>query len=815
MTDNKPGQNTATMGVRRLVVDYLLQALLLVAVLVPAFPGVFLRGDVAFPGNFIYETPPWAQYRPSDLTPQTPYLETPMQANVWYTLTKRSMEAGNWPLWNPYQCSGLPLLGVFQTAIFYPPRLVFLALSDTYVAFTVFMLLKLWICGMTAYICARSLGILRSFSSFFSVAYMLGGYVMTWCCYPTSDSMAWLPVLFLGLESLIAGRHARGFALAYLGETLMLLGGGAQHTLTTGVLGGLYFVVRLTGKGSISGALKSAGIGAAAAAAAVGTCAIQILPFAEFLSLSDSTLERVFDSSPLHYFYEVPDLIAQWTPRYFGTFLNGNFHGNLVPFYLAMLNLSIPVWIGVVLTLSTRGHHPLEATRRWLCVLSFAAILLTIRPSLLSFLYEAPLLKTIRPVYYYAFAAFAMPLTATISLERWYSGPRKLRQLGPSLAFCLAILTATGFHFYLDKEHLSYLDGVMAREGTLFSLVSLDKLNSLPIQAEGGTLSEFVQRQIVWTAAMFALCLACLSAACMRRGISRFGGLIVTAALLLDLSVANFGVQPTSKREVVFPDVPLTQYLQAKGHPYRIRFTDLRMAGYPAIYGLEEVDGYDAYIPKRFYIESRFPHDAWESIRPAFAIPCRLYFDSPLARASLPKGFEIETVLDGVIVAKDTRALPRARLVSIVRSFDSTDAMVAHVVAHGVDPAKEVLVDVPLALNMSDDSEVAPGTAAITEWDWNRVIVKIDAARPAVLVLADAYYPGWEASIDGLQDVEVIPAYHLFRGVEVPKGSHTVEFVFRPTSFKVGALISVLTLAILGSLGIWILLRQSRWHVSR
>lgn len=795
---------------RQFAGEYAFHAVLLAAALLPAFPGVFLRGDVAFPGNFIYDSPPWANYQPPDLTPQTPYLETPMQANVWYTLTKRSMEAGNWPLWNPYQCAGLPLLGVFQTAIFYPPRLVFLALTDTYVAFTAFMLLKLWLCGMSAYVCARALGVSRGFSSFFSFAYMLGGYVFTWCCYPTTDSMAWLPILFLGLESLIAGRYVRGFALAYLGEALMLLGAGAQHTLTSGILAGIYFLARLTGRGSFRSAAASAGTGLLAAIAALGTCAVQIVPFVEYLRLSDSTLERIFETTPLQYYYELTDLLAFWTPRYFGAFVSGNYHGNLVPFYLSMLYLGVPVWIGVALTFCTRGAHPLDAARRWLCALSGVSLLLIIRPASLSFVYEAPLLNSIRPVYYFAFAAFALPLAAAMSLDRWFQGTPSPRRLWPALALGFVVMAATGVHFYFDTEHLRYLDGVMAREGTLFSQVSLEKLNSLPIRHEPGTLAGYVLRQILWTAAMFLLGVACLATACFRQRAAKAGGILMTLLLVLDLSAANWGIQPTSRRKDVFPDVPLTQYLQTKGHPYRISFTDLRVAGYPAVYGLEEVDGYDAYIPRRFYVEPMFSRKAWDALRPAFAIPCRLYIDSPDARDTLPRGFEIEKVIDGVIVAADTRALPRARLVPVVRTFASTDAMIAHVEANGVDPSREVLVDIPIDVQTPEHGDTPPGLAAITVWDWNRVVVETDAANPAVLVLAEAYYPGWEAIIDGEKSAEVFPAYHLLRGVAVPQGRHTVEFVFRPRSFTLGAVVSLISLAALILAAVTIIARRTR-----
>jgi uncharacterized membrane protein YfhO len=65
----------------------------------------------------------------------------------------------------------------------------------------------------------------------------------------------------------------------------------------------------------------------------------------------------------------------------------------------------------------------------------------------------------------------------------------------------------------------------------------------------------------------------------------------------------------------------------------------------------------------------------------------------------------------------------------------------------------------------------------------NSVKLAVSAERDGLLVLHDLYYPGWEAKVDGVP-VPVVKANILFRGVEVPAGSHVVEFGFRPFSAK-------------------------------
>ncbi len=62
--------------------------------------------------------------------------------------------------------------------------------------------------------------------------------------------------------------------------------------------------------------------------------------------------------------------------------------------------------------------------------------------------------------------------------------------------------------------------------------------------------------------------------------------------------------------------------------------------------------------------------------------------------------------------------------------------------------------------------------------------------RPGLVVLADAYYPGWIATVDGTPAL-VLPTNHLFRGVPAPAGTHRVRFEYRPASVILGAAASV------------------------
>jgi uncharacterized membrane protein YfhO len=76
------------------------------------------------------------------------------------------------------------------------------------------------------------------------------------------------------------------------------------------------------------------------------------------------------------------------------------------------------------------------------------------------------------------------------------------------------------------------------------------------------------------------------------------------------------------------------------------------------------------------------------------------------------------------------------------------------------------------------------------------VTIAVETDQPGYLVLPDAYYPGWQATVDG-QPQPIWRANYAFRAVYVPAGQHTVQFVFDPLIWKVGLVVSGMTLLVL------------------
>jgi hypothetical protein len=103
-----------------------------------------------------------------------------------------------------------------------------------------------------------------------------------------------------------------------------------------------------------------------------------------------------------------------------------------------------------------------------------------------------------------------------------------------------------------------------------------------------------------------------------------------------------------------------------------------------------------------------------------------------------------------------------------------------------------------------------PAETTTLLYEPERVMASVMAPADGWLFLSDAWYPGWEAQVDG-RPTPVERADILFRAVAVPAGTHQVELLYRPRSFRIGAWISSVTLALLVVIvAVKVLSRRSR-----
>ncbi len=107
----------------------------------------------------------------------------------------------------------------------------------------------------------------------------------------------------------------------------------------------------------------------------------------------------------------------------------------------------------------------------------------------------------------------------------------------------------------------------------------------------------------------------------------------------------------------------------------------------------------------------------------------------------------------------------------------------------------------PKVLTVNAGRLIDDSAAKIIDYRPNSVTVKARIEQDGFLVLSDTYFPGWRVFVDGKED-KIYRTDYLIRSVYLPRGSYEVKFVYDPLPFRVGLLISLVSvLSIIGFVG--------------
>ena len=136
--------------------------------------------------------------------------------------------------------------------------------------------------------------------------------------------------------------------------------------------------------------------------------------------------------------------------------------------------------------------------------------------------------------------------------------------------------------------------------------------------------------------------------------------------------------------------------------------------------------------------------------------------------------------------------LPRARLVADAVILPD-DQAVPHMLSGDFDPARQLVLSEPLPIELTGGEVV--GRVEWVERNNNDMTLRVSADRPAVLVLADNWFPAWRARI-GDQEVPVLRANHSLRAVPITAGEHTVEFYYESDRLRWSLRLTLLSLAV-------------------
>jgi hypothetical protein len=161
------------------------------------------------------------------------------------------------------------------------------------------------------------------------------------------------------------------------------------------------------------------------------------------------------------------------------------------------------------------------------------------------------------------------------------------------------------------------------------------------------------------------------------------------------------------------------------------------------------------------------------------------YHDVSLSVGKPPK--------DPLFVVNGTPA-PRVFVVYAAQSADY--ATVLNLLTNGHDISECALLERPLVEPLPQTNRLLPSPAAIRRFELNELLVDVEAKTNALLVVGEAWYPGWRAEIDGKPGA-CLAANAWMRAVPLLTGRHQVRLYFRQDYLLAGLLISVASLGLL------------------
>jgi O-antigen/teichoic acid export membrane protein len=245
---------------RRLLPDLIIALGLLLLPLVHFAPTV-VGSRTLLPADNLLVIEPWAsaagQFGAAQpVVPHNKLLDDLVLENYpWKKFIIESLQAGELPLWNPYQFAGIPFLAAGQHSALYPFSLVFYALPLPR-AYGLFTLSQFFLAGLFTYIYLRVLGLRRLGATFGAVVYQMSLFMVVSVVFTMIiASVVWLPLILTAIELTVRQQPALGgrpatvpwMALGAVALGLQVLAGHPEMTYYTLLVAGAYATWRLVG----------------------------------------------------------------------------------------------------------------------------------------------------------------------------------------------------------------------------------------------------------------------------------------------------------------------------------------------------------------------------------------------------------------------------------------------------------------------------------------------------------------------------------------------------------------------------------------
>jgi hypothetical protein len=734
----------------------------------------------------------------------------------WRLFAAETLRSGLLPLWNPYQFCGTPFIANGQSAVFYPPNLIFWLLP-TAAAFGWSAWFHLVLTGWFAYLFLRRIGTGRVGSVAGAVVWQGNGFFIAWIHLPTVlCTAAWLPLILLLIEKAVApsdsstldspgprslgegGSTVRYSVAAGLALSLSYLGGHPQVFLFVALLTAAYIIARGLSRAAAQTLRQRAArlfaTGAVAGTVGLGLASVQLLPTLDLLRIT----HRAFVPGPESYraflSHAMPPLQlgGLLMPHAFGHPALGSYAGrdNYAEFacYVGIIALPLALWAIV----ASRTWHA-----RFLGATTLIVFLIVLGTPINEPLYRwlPGFARAGGPGRMLILAVYALAMLAGIGLDELARRP-KPANAAVGLVWLLAALS-------------------------LGSIAWLLLVTPVLAQVQPGILSlsttERMRATLLWFAAFGA---AMLTA---RRPKVTLAQVAVVVMLALDLVLASQGHLHICPGDWAYPPIKIS----APGLPAGREAGQGRILGNAAdwpinrfpnavlppnsatVYHLRDAFGYDSlYLARYRDFAAAIQHGDPSPPLNGNMLLARL---GPQATLASVYGLDmmslagVETVLSPIHVrglrmetagAYYTYSNPYAR----PRAWVASSAVFVPTHAEAV-ASLATLGPMPETIIITGPDDLGPVGATslsrpveLRDISPNAVEIRIEGRGGGYLFLADAFAPGWTAHADKRQ-LPIRPANVAFRTVALPPDAGSVLFRYEPAAFRIGLFIALLTCA--------------------
>ncbi|MBI1279341.1 MAG: YfhO family protein [Anaerolineaceae bacterium] len=704
-----------------------------------------------------------------------------LQFYPWREYAFDSIRSGHLPFWNPYNGAGAPLLANYQSALLYPLNWFGLFLPLAW-SMSVTVVLHLFIAGWGMWMFTGELKLPELGRGISTLSFALTGYLVSRLgTYPTIFAATWIPWLLWATLKVFTDTRRRDIGWLAVFTALQLLAGHAQTTWYSMVLLGVFSAwwavthrVRWQRLGIVILALI---LGA-------GIATAQLLPTAELLAQSQRSGGVDYDTV-MNFSYgwlRIPNFLS---PNFFGTPANGTYategaffedavYLGLIPLISALV--AVLTWAWGKLRRSERPDY-FASVPFWLVIVAVAFVLALGKNSpVFPFLYRyIPTFSMFQaPVRWHILTVFGLSVLAGIGVGMWTRGHWVLFGTRLAIAGSIGAAILAGIAPRFLSADLMKIPGVSA---LVYAVIGLGILGAL---AGLLTLAQPEERTNRWY---------------------NWWVLAVWVVVAGDLVYASWGLNPTVPAS--FYDRQPVETQTTRGYwPAKIEknlkfeeggylvFDDYRVA-------VDKQADYRASELPNMNLIDRIP--LLNNFEPLLVDPFKQYIDlierNPNQRASLLNAAGVDYTYDaqGKKIALD-ETTARAWFVDTVCWYGN-DLSVKSAMLRDWNPEHVVNLVKYLGEGICPQSEIEGNVVQSVEDNSDSLTVKVTTNHTAWLVLADTYYPGWSATIDGAA-TEIRQANLAFRAVQLPAGAHEVKFEYHFRWMWAGILVSIASLMI-------------------